>query len=79
MKYLPLILALLLTVACSWVVDPRSPADAAATRTVLAARPVSANVGVLRVRLLLPSVTIAPKVLPDWTYTVTPAPKASNP
>lgn len=70
MKYI-LLLALLLVVACSPVVDTRAPDVAAATRTAIANAPLSGNVGVLRIRLLTPPpVTIEPSLVP----TVTPTP-----
>lgn len=77
MKYI-IVLALLLTAACSFVVsDSRTPAEASATRTAKPIQPLYEPV--LRIVLERPPIDIAPAVgVPDWTYTVTPTPKASE-
>jgi hypothetical protein len=88
MKWI-LCLALALLTACSLTVaDPRTELEIAATRTAIAQAPLpplSELGGTLRVVLKRPPVDIAPAIapptataLPDWSYVVTPTPKASE-
>lgn len=70
------IISLVFLTACTFAItDTRTDAQRAADAATRAAQPVSGNVHILRVRLLLPSVTIEPQVAPNEVSllpTVTP-------
>lgn len=69
MKFL-LLMSLFILVTCQPIADHRTEPERAATRT---AKPLHAlDEGRIKIWLKRPPVDIAPKVLPDWTYTVTP-------